>query len=117
VTGGPGVTLKISMSVTFSVSGSISSSAEVSGSVVVATVKAQLGSTIGATFSGTATSSGAWTVPSDYQIGRLAIGSNKYAGTVTKYVENTNCVWVKIGTSATYNAPAKEWHFRTSKVA
>jgi len=117
VTGGPGVTLTISKSTTFSVSGSITGSSSVSASVVVATVQAQVGATIGASYSGTSSSSGAWTVPSTYQIGRLEIGSNKYAGTVTHYVENSNCVWVQSGTSAAYDAPAKEWHFKTSKVA
>jgi hypothetical protein len=51
-------------------------------------------------------------VPSTWQIGRLEIGSNKYAGTTTKYLENSNCVLVKMGTAATYNAPQQEWHFK-----
>lgn len=117
VTGDTGVTLKISKSTTFKVSGSIDGSAEVSVAKVVAAVKAKLGATIAASRTGKSSTSGAWTVPPNYKKGRLAIGSNKYKGTVTKYLENKACVNVKVGSSAKYNAPKNEWHFKTSKVA
>lgn len=117
VTGGPGVTLAISTSATFTVSGTISSSVDVTASTVVASVKSSLGVSITTSKSGTTTNSGSWVVPLDYEIGRLAIGSMKYKGTVTKYLENSNCVQVQQGTSAAYNAPVNEWHFQHTKVA
>lgn len=117
VTGGPGVTLTISKSTTFTVGGSISGTADLSVGAVIAAVKGALGVTIQGSRAGTSSTSGAWKVPSTYKVGRLAIGANKYAGTVTKYLENKGCVAVKIGSSAKYNAPKNEWHFKTSKVA
>jgi hypothetical protein len=117
VTGNGGVTIGISTSTTFTVSGSITTTADVTLSAVVGSVKSSMGVTIGASRSGTTSNSGSWTVPTSWQIGRLEIGSNKYAGTTTKYLENSNCVLVKMGTAATYNAPAQEWHFKTSRVA
>jgi hypothetical protein len=82
----------------------------------IESVMSSTGVTIGASRSATTSNSGSWTVLSSWQIGRLEIGSNKYAGT-TKYVENSNCVLVKMGSAATYNAPRQEWHFKTSRVA
>lgn len=117
VTGGPGVTLAISTSTTFTVSGSITATTGVTVSNVVASVKADVGVTIGASKSGTTTNSGSWTVPSSYGSGRLAIGSMKYSGTTTKYIENSSCTLVKQGSSATFNAPQQEWHFQTSRVS
>lgn len=117
VTGGPGVTLSISTSTTFTVSGTVSASAEVSTSAIFASVSATMGVSITNSKSGTTTNSGSWTVPSNWNIGRLAIGAMKYKGTVTKYLENKDCVDVQVGSSASYNAPQNEWHFQTSKVS
>lgn len=117
VTGGPGVHLSISTTRTFTVSGTITSTAEVSADAVIASVKSGVGVSIGKSQSGTTTNSGLWVVPSNYKIGRLAIGSMKYRGTVTKYLENSNCVAVKLGSSASYNAPKREWHFQTTRVS
>lgn len=117
VTGGPGVTLTISKSTSFTVGGSITKSADVGVDLVIASIKSSLGVTVQASRTGTSSTSGAWKVPSSYKVGRLAIGANKYKGTVTKYLENKGCVNVKLGSSAKYNAPKKEWHFKTSKVS
>jgi hypothetical protein len=116
VTGGPGVTLGISKTRTFTVGGSITTTSGISASAVVASVKADVGVTIQASRSGTTTNSGSWRFPSNYKIGRLAIGSIKYSGRVTKYLENKNCVLVNLG-AASYNAPKNEWHFSTSRVS
>jgi hypothetical protein len=117
VTGGPGITLTISRATTFTVGGSLGASIDVSGSIEVVTIKQAYNVTLTASKSGTSTSTGSWTVPSTYKVGRLAIGAFKYKGTVTKYVENKNCVLVKFGTAAQYNAPANEWSFQRSRVA
>jgi len=116
VTGGPGVTLTISRSTTFTVGGSITSTGGISASAVIATVKADVGVTVQASRSGTTTNSGAWRVPGNYTIGRLAIGSLKYSGRVTKYLENSGCQQLSQGT-VSYNAPRNEWHFQTSRVS
>lgn len=117
VTGSAGVTLAISTSTSYTVSGSITATAGVSVSNVVATVKADVGVTIGQSKTGTTTNSGSWTVPSSYNIGRLAIGALKYSGSVTKYLENSNCVLIQQGSPATFNAPRNEWSFQASKVS
>src|SRR5690606_16475405 len=91
VTGSGGVTLKISKSTSFTVGGSISDTREVSVGRVIASVKRKLNVTIQAKRKGKSSVSGAWTVPANWEIGRLAIGSIKYKGTVTRYVENRAC--------------------------
>jgi hypothetical protein len=116
VTGGPGVTLTISRSTTFTVGGSITTTGGISASAVVATVKADIGVTVQSSRSGTTTNSGAWRVPGNYRVGRLAIGSLKYSGRVTKYLENRACQQLGLAT-VSYNAPRDEWHFQTSRVS
>ena len=116
VTGGPGVTLKSSRTKTFKVSGSISDTREISAGRVIAAVKRSLNVTIQASRSGKSSVSGEWTVPRKWKIGRLAIGSIKYKGSVRHYVENRNCKLVKVGDTALYNAPKGEWHFQRSRV-
>jgi hypothetical protein len=116
VTGGPGVTLEISTSETFEVSGSISATTSVSLSSVVASVQQDVGVTIGVSKSGTTTNAGSWTVPSDYVLGRLALGAVKYSGTTTQYLENSGCNLIKQGESAAFDAPSQEWSFQTSRV-
>lgn len=117
VVGSTGVTIGISTSTTFTVGGSITASSTVSASAAIASVSATYGATITATKSGTTTSSGSWMVPASYQIGRLSIGAFKYRGLTTRYLENSACVLVKLGTSASFNAPRNEWAFITSKVS
>jgi hypothetical protein len=116
VTGSRGTTLTISKSTTFTVGGSITASAGISAGAVIASVRADLGVTIQASRSGTTTTSGAWKVPSSYNVGRLKIGSYKYAGHVVKYLENRNCGLVTRGITS-FNAPRNEWHFSHSKVS
>ncbi len=110
------MTLGISTSTTFTVSGSITATTGVTVSAAVASVKADVGVTIGTSQSGQTSNSGTWKVPASYKVGRLEIGSNKYKGTVTRYLENKNCTLVQQGSAAIFNAPHKEWHFKTSKV-
>lgn len=117
VTGGPGVTLSISTSTTFTVSGSIGTNVDITASAAILAIKQGYSVTVQASRSGTTTNSGSWTVPASYNVGRLQIGAMKYAGTVTKYLENTSCVLVKKGSTVTYNAPKNEWHFESSRVS
>ncbi|MFT2712392.1 MULTISPECIES: hypothetical protein [Clavibacter] len=116
VTGGPGVTLQIDTTVSFEVSGSINATTSVSLSSVVASVQQDVGVTIGVSKTGTTTNGGSWTVPSDYVLGRLALGAVKYSGTTTQYLENSGCNLIKQGESAAFDAPAQEWSFQTSRV-
>lgn len=116
VTGGPGVTLTISTSTTYTVGGSLTTTTGITAGSVVASVKADIGVTVQASRSGTTSASGAWKVPSSYKQGRLELGSIKYSGRVTKYLENRNCQLVQQATTS-FNAPRNEWHFQTSKVA
>lgn len=116
VTGSRGTTLTISKSTTFTVGGSITASAGISAGTVIASVRADLGMTIQKSRSGTTTTSGAWKVPANYKVGRLRIGSYKYAGHVVKYLENRNCGLVTQGITS-FNAPRNEWHFSHSKVS
>lgn len=117
VTGGPGVTLGISTSTSFTVGGSITTTTDVSVDAVLATVKVGVGVAVTESKSGTTSTSGSWKVPKSYKVGRLAIGSMKYKGTVARYVENRNCVRVMTGSSARYDIPVDEWHFQRSKVS
>jgi hypothetical protein len=117
VTGGPGVTLAISTSTTFTVSGSITITGEVSLSDTIVSVKASVGATIGKSKSGTTTNSGSWTVPASYNKGRLAIGTEKYKGTTTRYHETKSCTNVASGSPSSYNAPSQEWDFEHFKVS
>jgi hypothetical protein len=116
VSGDTGVTLSISTSTSFTVSGSLTTTGSITASSVVASVQASVGVTVTQTKSGTTTNSGAWTVPSNYLKGALAIGSLKYHGTVYKYLENSACVDILQATTA-YNAPQNSWHFATFKIA
>lgn len=116
VTGGPGVTLGISTSTSFTVSGSITATTGITVSNVVASVKADIGVTVGTQKTGTTTNNGAWTVPSTWNVGRLAIGSFKYSGTTRRYLENSACTLV-LQNSTSFNAPKQEWHFQTSRVS
>jgi len=55
-------------------------------------------------------------VPATWAVGRLAIGANKYSGSVKKYKESPTCVNVLQGTTP-YSIPKREWHFQTTHVA
>lgn len=121
ITGSRGVTLTISRSTTFTVGGSITATTDVSASVAWKVINASLGGSlavgVNASFSATSSSSGAWTVPSNYKTGRLEIGAIKYQGKVQKVKYNTGCGIVNVGKPATFNVPKAEWNFRHSKVA
>ncbi|MCA1306954.1 hypothetical protein LC082_08585 [Microbacterium esteraromaticum] len=120
VTGGPGVTLSISRSTTFSVTGTISGTADVSAGAARGPIEARVGGSIGGsvsgTFSGTSTTSGSWTVPRSYKIGRLAIGAVKYKGKVQKVKMVQACNLVNVGSPASFDVPRAEWSFRHTKV-
>lgn len=115
-TGGPGVTLTISTTDTYTVGGSLTTTTGISAGSVVASVKADIGVTLQSSRSGTTSSTGSWKVPSSYKQGRLEIGSFKYSGSVSKYIENRSCQLVRQATT-NFNAPRNEWHFQTSKIA
>lgn len=117
VSGGPGVTLRISTSTTYTVSGTISASAEVDASAVIAAVKVAAGVAITQSRSTTTSVDGAFTVPGNWVLGRLAIGAEKYRGIVTKYHELRSCAVSQVGTSASFDAPANEWTFMPTRVA
>jgi hypothetical protein len=116
VTGGPGVTLSISTSTNFTVTGTVSTSATATAGVILAQASVTAGVSLAVSKSGTTTNSGAWTVPSNYQVGRLAIGSYKYSGTVTQYLENSSCTLIQQGSPLSFNVPRNEWSFMPSRL-
>ena len=116
VSGQGGITIGISTSTTFTVGGSFTTTAGVSASTIVATVKADFAVTVQASRSSTTSNSGSWTVPESWGSGRLAIGTMKYRGTVTKYLENRNCQLVQQD-QGSYNAPQAEWFFTKARTS
>lgn len=117
VSGGPNVKLSISTSTTYTVTGTLGATTTITASAVIGSVSQAFNVSIAESKSGTTSVGGAWTVPADYQIGRLAIGSLKHSGTVTRYTVNPNCS-LTYHSSTSYNAPpSNEWTFTHTRVS
>lgn len=115
-TGGPNITLTIARSTEYSITGSVQATGGITASIDVLQVSGQISQQVAVSFSNSGSVSGAWTVPSTYKLGELAVGTNVHSGTVVKYLQNSSCALVQQASSA-YRLPVKAWSFKHYQLA